>query len=114
MSMIRIFLTCGEYVFVEDELVELILRGIILWKLLCGATLLGITLWGFMNDLNIIPSPRVFSKYLFLFLCTYLLEVIIFICICSFNLVIGRFCNQNRESKVILNYEIDFVLKVFL
>ena len=57
------------------------------------------TMWGFMDDLNIIPPLGVLSEYLFMFLCIYLLIVIIFICICLFNLVTGHFCKQNRKDK---------------
>ena len=91
MSMIRIFQTCRECV----EFVKMTPRGIILWELLYGDYSMEVVLWGFVDDLNVIPSPRVLSKYLFLFLCIYLEIVIIFVCICSFNLAFEHFCKQN-------------------
>ena len=42
-------------------------------NLLCEDNLIEMTLWGFMDNLSVIPTPRVLSKCLVLFLCIYLL-----------------------------------------
>ena len=96
--------------FCLEGLLEL--RGNV--SLSMGDNPMEVVLWGFVDDLNVIPIPRVLSKCLFLFLCIYLLTVIIFICICSFNLVIGRFCEQNRKSKIEIEFETIYVLIICL
>ena len=64
--------------------------GIIPWRLLCG------DLWTTWMLSQLLESRVHAYSY---FSCIYLLIIIIFIYICSFNLVIGHFCEQNRQSK---------------